>query len=171
MAADPKIRPADPLDQAVNVPIDGLPGHRKDPLALPESPRIEIALDPVLQQQIRNRHIPLHRSGERGLLRPSRPLFEGPEHHPVAIAVLDKTCRRQGQHFRNPRPSGPHEVEDKAVGGVFFGREQPQNLGFEEIDRHLLDGLQDQGAFGDEPVPVDVHGLDGKNVVEGIQGA
>lgn len=84
------------------------------------------------------------------------------------MAVLDKARGCEGQDFRDPRPGGPHQVQDEPVDGVFFGGEQPQHLGLEQIDWHLFHGLQDQGVLGDEPIPVEAHSLDGEAFIDRI---
>ena len=50
MAADGKGRAPYPLHQGVDVPVDRLPGHRKDPFPFSETSRIQVTLDPILQQ-------------------------------------------------------------------------------------------------------------------------
>lgn len=56
MAADPKQRPAHLLHNGINVPVLRLASHRKDTSAFFEVPRIEVVLDPVLQQAVDDRH-------------------------------------------------------------------------------------------------------------------
>gem|GEM_PF-4447668 len=82
---------------------------------------------------IHDGHVTLGRALQGFLGRSSRALFQGFQGHPEAVAVIDEAGGREGQHF-----------------------------GLEQIHRHLVDGLQDDGALGDEPVPVDFHHLDGK---------
>ena len=113
MAAEGKGRAPYPLHQRMDVPVHRLPRHRKDPLPFSETPRIQVTLDPILQQQVHNGHIALRRALQGRLAGSPRPLFQGLEDHAEVIADIDEARRGEGQHLGDPRPGGPHQIEDQ----------------------------------------------------------
>lgn len=138
--------------------------HRKNPLVLPKMPRVQVALHPVDQHRIHDGDGPLGTAGELHLGRPPRPLLQGAQHHHEIIAVVDKVARRERQHLGNPGAGGPHEIEDQTVGRVFFGVEQAENFGFEQVGGHRIDSVEDHLALGDQAIPVDLDVLNGERI-------
>ena len=162
VGADGKRRPADARHQGVDMAVDGLAGHGKEPLVGPKPPRAQVAGDPVLEQAVGDGHVALGRALKRRLGGPARALLEGLQDHPEVVAVVDEAPAFQRQDLGDPRAGGPHQIEDQAPGGVLLGAEQGEDLGFYEVARHGVDGLQHRGALGDEAVPVDAHRLQGE---------
>lgn len=101
--------------------------------------------------------IALGRAYKRSLAGPAGSLFERFQDHAKLVAVINKRVGGQGEDFGNPGPGGPYQVQNKPVGGVFFGVEQQQDFEFQQIGRHGVDGIEHPGAFGHPTIPFD-HG-------------
>lgn len=103
------------------MPVHRLAGHGEDPLVLPKMSRVQVALYAILKHGVDDGH---GAAGELYVGRSPRPLFECAQHDHEIVAVVDETAGREGQQLGDPRPGGPHEVEDQAVSRVSFGVEK-----------------------------------------------
>ena len=148
----------------MDVPVHRLAGHRKNPLVFPKMPRVQVALYPVDQDGTHDGNGPLGAAGELQLGRPPRPLFEGAQHHQEIVAVVDKVAGREGLDFGDACARSPHEVEDQAVGRVFFSVEQAEDFGFEQVGRHGVDGVEDHLTLGDQAFPIDLDVLNRERI-------
>lgn len=162
MAADGKRRAPYPVHQRPDMAVHGLARHGKNLLGLAKPSRVQIALDAVLQQVIADGHIAARRALVGGLGGPSGPALQRLENHAEVVAVVDETRWRERERFGDARTGGPHQIEDQPVGRVLFGVQQHQHFGFEQVRRHGVDGFEHRRSFGDQTVPVDSDGIDGK---------